>query len=56
MFLNTYLIFYSELACAHSVKGINLNVKIMDSIASDIINIYSSYIDPYLVAEFIQFD
>ena len=53
MFLDPYLISYSELVYINPVKVINKYAKITVLIASEVIRLYSSYTVPYLVAEFI---
>ena len=50
IFLDTYLILYSELAYAHSVQGNNQHSKMTGSLASNVIKLYSSYAGCYLVS------
>ena len=55
MLLETYKIFFKELTFMHLVTANNKNLKIMGTILSAVIKLSSSYTDPFLQAEFIQF-
>ena len=54
MYLGTYGIFFNLLSYRHSVTGNNRYLERTGTISSLVITLYSSYTDPYLLAEFSQ--
>ena len=52
MYLETYGIFSNAFLYARSVKVNNKDVEITSTIASAVIKVYSSYTDPFGIAEF----
>ena len=54
MYLDTYKIFFNPISYGHSVLGNNQDLEITSTITSSVLKLYSSYKDPYLLAEFSQ--
>ena len=54
MYLGTYKIFSDALQYGRSIKSKNQDSERTGTIASSVLNLYSSYTDPYLLSEFIQ--
>ena len=52
MYLDTYIIFFNALSNGLSVKGNNQDSEITGTMESSVLNLSSSYTDPYLLSEF----